>query len=146
MDVVCPNKKANEQIKTAIYDFEGDQTYTEKPSHNFTLNASFDEIDESTYNTLVISGGRAPEYIRLNPRVIEIVRNFNNTNKPIASVCHGILVLAAAGIIKNKTCSCYPACSPDVALSGGTWADIGFESAIVDGNLVTAAAWPAHPE
>jgi protease I len=118
VDVVCPNKKVDEQIKTAIHDFEGDQTYTEKPGHNFTLNASFDAIDE----------------------------NFNSANKPIASVCHGILILAAAGIIANKTCSCYPACAPDVALSGGTWADIGFESAIVDGNLVTAAAWPAHPE
>jgi protease I len=118
VDVVCPNKKVDEQIKTAIHDFEGDQTYTEKPGHNFTLNASFDAIDQ----------------------------NFNSANKPIASVCHGILILAAAGIIANKTCSCYPACAPDVALSGGTWADIGFESAIVDGNLVTAAAWPAHPE
>ena len=146
VDVVCPNKKANEQIKTAIHDFEGDQTYTEKPGHNFTLNASFDDVVESTYDALLIPGGRAPEYIRLNPRVIEIVQNFNSANKPIASVCHGILVLAAAGIIANKTCSCYPACAPDVSLSGGTWADIGFESAIVDGNLVTAAAWPAHPE
>jgi protease I len=146
VDVVCPNKKANEQIKTAIHDFEGDQTYTEKPGHNFTLNASFDEVDESTYDALLIPGGRAPEYIRLNPRVIEIVQNFNKANKPIASVCHGILVLAAAGIIANKTCSCYPACAPDVGLSGGKWADIGFESAIIDGNLVTAAAWPAHPE
>ena len=146
VDVVCPNKKAGEQIKTAIHDFEGDQTYTEKQGHNFTLNATFDDIDESSYDALLIPGGRAPEYIRLNARVIEIVQNFNNVNKPIAAVCHGILVLTAAGIIANRTCSCYPACAPDVTLSGGTWADIGFESAIVDGNLVTAAAWPAHPE
>ena len=90
VDVVCPNKKANDQIKTTIHDFEGDQTYTEKPGHNFTLNASFDEVVESTYDALVIPGGRAPEYIRLNPRVIEIVQNFNSANKPIASVCHGI--------------------------------------------------------
>ena len=146
VDAVCPDKKAGDQIKTAIHDFEGDQTYSEKPGHNFTLNATFDEIDESKYDALLIPGGRAPEYIRLNPRVIEIVQNFNNANKPIASVCHGIQLLVAANVVTNKTCSCYPACAPDLALHGAKWADIGFESAIVDGNLVTAAAWPAHPE
>lgn len=146
VDVVCPDKKEGEQIKTAIHDFEGDQTYTEKPGHNFTLNATFDDIDESTYDALVIPGGRAPEYIRLNQRVIEIVQNINKANKPIASICHGIQVLVTADIVKGKTCSCYPACSPDLTLHGATWADIGFESAHVDGNLVTAAAWPAHPE
>lgn len=146
VDVVCPDKKEGEQIKTAIHDFEGDQTYTEKVGHNFTLNATFDEIDESTYDALVIPGGRAPEYIRLNQRVIDIVKDFDSKNKPIASICHGILLLVAADVLKDKTCSCYPACSPDVALVGGTWSDIGFESAIVDKNLVTAAAWPAHPE
>ncbi len=146
VDVVCPDKKEGEQIKTAIHDFEGDQTYTEKPGHNFTLNASFDDINEDKYDALLIPGGRSPEYIRLNQRVIEIVQNFNSSNKPIASVCHGILLLAAANVIEGKTCSCYPACAPDVSLAGGTWTDIGFESAIVDKNLVTAAAWPAHPE
>ena len=145
VDVVCPDKKAGEQIKTAIHDFEGDQTYTEKPGHNFTLNASFDEVDESTYDGLVVPGGRAPEYIRLNPRVLEIVQNFNSANKPIASICHGIQVLVAADVVTDKTCSCYPACAPDLALKGAKWIDIGFEDAHIDGNLVTAAAWPAHP-
>lgn len=146
VDVICPDKKAGDQIKTAIHDFEGDQTYTEKPGHKFTLNASFDEIDENNYDALLIPGGRAPEYIRLYPRVLEIVQNFNSKNKPIASVCHGIQVLVAAGIVKDRTCSCYPACAPDLTTNGGTWADIGFEDAIVEGNLVTAAAWPAHPK
>lgn len=146
VDVVCPDKNAGDIIKTAIHDFEGDQTYTEKPGHNFTLNASFNDVDESKYDALLIPGGRAPEYIRLNSRVIEIVQEFNTNNKPIASVCHGILLLVAADVIKGKTCSCYPACSPDVELVGGKWTDIGFENAIVDSNLVTAAAWPAHPQ
>lgn len=146
VDVVCPDKKAGDTIKTAIHDFEGDQTYTEKPGHNFTLNKTFDEVVESDYDALVIPGGRAPEYIRLNPRVLDIVRKINGANKPIASVCHGIQVLVAADIVKDKTCSCYPACSPDLELKGGKWADIGFEDAYVDGNLVTAAAWPAHPK
>ncbi len=146
VDVICPDKKAGDQIKTAIHDFEGDQTYTEKLGHNFTLNASFDKIDKSSYDALVIPGGRAPEYIRLDSKVIDIVKDFNNKNKPIASICHGILVLVAADIVKNRTCSAYPACAPDVNLAGGTWTDIGFEDAIVDQNLVTAAAWPAHPQ
>ena len=146
VDVVCPDKKSGDIIKTAIHDFEGDQTYTEKPGHNFVLNATFDEIDENSYDALVIPGGRAPEYIRLNKRVLEIVQNFNNANKPIASVCHGIQVLVAAGIVKGKSCSSYPACAPEVEAMGGTWVDVGFESAYVDGNLVTAAAWPAHPQ
>ena len=145
VDVVCPDKKEGEQIKTAIHDFEGDQTYTEKPGHNFTLNASFDEVNENNYDALVVPGGRAPEYIRLNPRVIEIVQNFNASGKPIASICHGIQLLVAADIVQGKTCSCYPACAPDLNMKGGTWTDIGFEDAYVDGNLVTAAAWPAHP-
>ncbi len=146
VDVVCPNKKSGEQIKTAIHDFEGDQTYTEKPGHNFTLNADFEKVKESDYDALLVPGGRAPEYIRLDQRVLDIVKDFNTSNKPIASICHGIQVLVAADVVKDRTCSCYPACSPDLSLKGGKWIDIGFEDAHVDKNLVTAAAWPAHPK
>lgn len=145
VDVVCPDKKAGEQIKTAIHDFQGDQTYTEKPGHNFTLNASFDDVEEKSYDGLLIPGGRAPEYIRLNEKVLDLTRSFNKSNKPIASVCHGIQVLVAANIVKNKVCSAYPACAPDIKLAGGEWLDIGYEAAHIDGNLITAAAWPAHP-
>ncbi len=146
VDVVCPNKVAGDTIKTAIHDFEGDQTYTEKPGHNFALNATFDDVNSNDYDALLIPGGRAPEYIRLEQRVLDIVNEFNDANKPIASVCHGIQVLVAAKIVKDKKCSAYPACAPDLNLAGGEWIDIGFEDAHVDGNLVTAAAWPAHPK
>ncbi|HEY8346766.1 MAG TPA: DJ-1/PfpI family protein [Symbiobacteriaceae bacterium] len=142
---VCPGKKAGEKVRTAIHDFEGDQTYSEKPGHNFALNATFDEVDPATYDALVIPGGRAPEYIRLNPRVLEIVRHFAEANKPIAAICHGPLVLAAAGVLEGKRCSAYPACGPDVTRSGGTYVDIAVDQAYTDGNLVTAPAWPAHP-
>ncbi|HMQ56039.1 MAG TPA: DJ-1/PfpI family protein [Anaerolineae bacterium] len=142
---VCPDKKAGDTVKTAIHDFEGDQTYTEKPGHNFALNATFAEIDEREYDALVIPGGRAPEYIRLNPRVIEMVQHFAMENKPIAAVCHGAQVLAAAGVLEGKNCSAYPACGPDVTRAGGTYANIPVDEAVVDGNLVTAPAWPAHP-
>lgn len=143
---VCPGKKAGEKVRTAVHDFEGDQTYSEKPGHNFTLNASFDEIRAEDYDALVIPGGRAPEYIRLNPAVLEIVRHFAEANKPIAAICHGIQVLAAAGVLKGKTCTAYPAVKPEVENAGGKWVDVGVNEAYVENNLVTAPAWPAHPE
>ncbi len=143
---VCPDKKAGETVRTAIHDFEGDQTYTEKPGHNFGLNAAFAEIKADDYDALVIPGGRAPEYIRLNPKVLDIVRHFSQAGKPIAAVCHGAQVLAAAGVLQGKSCSAYPAVAPDVGCAGGTFADIAVDQAHVDGNLVTAPAWPAHPQ
>ncbi len=143
---VCPGKKAGESVRTAVHDFEGDQTYSEKPGHNFTLNGTFAEIKADAYDALVIPGGRAPEYIRLNPAVLKIVQHFATAKKPIAAVCHGAQVLAAAGVLKGRSCSCYPAVGPDVTIAGGTYVDIPVDRAHVDGNLVTAPAWPAHPE
>jgi len=143
---VCPGKKAGERVRTAIHDFEGDQTYSEKPGHNFTLNATFDEVKPEAYDALVIPGGRAPEYIRLNEKVLKIVQHFSKANKPIAAICHGAQVLAAAGVIGGKACSAYPAVGPDVKIAGGKYMDIPVDQAHVDGNLVTAPAWPAHPE
>jgi protease I len=146
VDAVCPDKSAGEQVRTAVHDFEGDQTYSEKRGHNFTLNATFDEVKAEDYDALVIPGGRAPEYIRLNEKVLEIARHFAEENKPIAAVCHGAQVLAAAGVIEGKECSAYPAVGPDVTRAGGKYADIPVDAAHVDGNLVTAPAWPAHPD
>jgi protease I len=145
VDAVCPGKKSGQFVRTAIHDFEGDQTYSEKRGHNFTVNAGFDEINPECYDALVIPGGRAPEYLRLNPKVLEIVRHFDQARKPIAAICHGAQILAAAGILKGRRCSCYPAVGPEVTAGGGTYADIAIDQACVDGNLVTAPAWPAHP-
>ena len=142
---VCPGKKSGETIKTAIHDFEGDQTYTEKPGHLFTLNASFDEIDPADYDAVMIAGGRAPEYLRLNGKVIAAVRHFADAGKPVAAVCHGAQLLAAADVIRGKRISAYPACAPEVTLAGGTYADIAVTDAVTDGQFVTAPAWPAHP-
>lgn len=143
---VCPGKKAGEFVRTAVHDFEGDQTYTEKPGHNFLLNAAFDKIRAEKYDALVIPGGRAPEYIRLNEKLLAMVRHFAAAGKPIAAICHGPQVLAAAGVIHGKTCTAYPAVGPDVRSAGGKWADCAVDKAVVDGNLVTAPAWPAHPD
>lgn len=141
----CPDKAAGDTIKTAIHDFEGDQTYTEKPGHNFELNTSFDAIDETDYDALVLPGGRAPEYIRTHDRVLEIVRHFFDANKPVAAICHAAQILAAAGVIDGKRVSAYPACAPEVELAGGDYAEVEMTEAVTDGHLVTAPAWPAHP-
>ena len=146
VDAVCPGKKAGEQVRTAIHDFEGDQTYTEKRGHNFTLNASFAEVRAEDYDGLVLPGGRAPEYLRLDAQVLAMVRHFAAEKKPIAAICHAAQLLAAAGVVRGRRISCYPACSPEVELAGGTFAPVEMTAAVVDGNLVTAPAWPAHPE
>jgi protease I len=146
VDAVCPGKHAGEKIRTAIHDFEGDQTYSEKPGHNFTLNYSFDKVVPEAYDALVISGGRAPEYLRLNPRLLEIVQHFFAQNKPVAAICHGAQILTAAGVVKGRRVSAYPAVGPEVTAAGGEYADIQVNEAVIDGNLVSAPAWPAHPE
>lgn len=147
VDTVCPGKKPGETVKTAIHDFEGDQTYTEKPGHNFQITADFDAISPEDYDALLIPGGRAPEYLRLNDRLLEMTRHFALANKPIAAVCHGPQILTAAGVLEGRSCSAYPAVKPDIERVGGSWIanNDTFSNAHVDGNLVTAPAWPAHP-
>lgn len=142
---VCPDKKAGESIATAIHDFEGQQTYSEKRGHNFTLNASFTDVEAEHYDALVIPGGRAPEYLRLNVAVLGIVRHFFAANKPVAAICHGAQLLAAAGVLAGRQCSAYPACRAEVELADGRYAEIAIDGAVTEGNLVSAPAWPAHP-
>lgn len=142
---VCPGKKAGEKIRTAVHDFEGDQTYSEKRGHDFALNAAFDAVKAEDYDALVIPGGRAPEYIRLNGRVIQIVRHFFEKNKPVAAICHAMQVLVAADVLKGRSCTAYPAIGPDVVRAGGKWVEVAIDQPYADGNLVTAPAWPAHP-
>ena len=145
---VCPDKKASDTIKTAIHDFEGAQTYSEKPGHNFVLNATFADVQVASYDALVIPGGRGPEYLRTYPAVVAMVKHFFETNKPVAAVCHGAQLLAGAGVLKGRTCSAYPACRVEVEIAGGTYADIAIDAAITEGNLVSAparcacTAWP----
>jgi protease I len=142
---VCPDKKVGDYVLTAIHDFEGAQTYSEKPGHRFTLNATFADVDAASYDALLISGGRAPEYLRLNAKVLEITRHFISTGKPIAAVCHGAQVLAAAGGLKGRAATGYYACRPEIELAGAQFKDPGVDGAVTDGNLITAVAWPGHP-
>lgn len=145
---VCPDKKAGDTVKTAVHDFIGDQTYVELRGHNFNINADFNSVDPAEYDALVIPGGRAPEYLRLNEKVLDITRHFSNSNKPIAAICHGPQILAAAGVLDGKKMISYPACAPECKVAGANFGEIseGADNAITDGNLVTAPAWPAHPE
>ena len=142
---VCPDKKAGDHIKTAIHDFEGAQTYSEKPGHNFVLNAVFAEVNVASYDALVLPGGRGPEYLRTNVAVLAMVKHFFDSEKPVAAVCHAAQLLAAAGVLKGRTCSAYTACRAEVEMAGGAYADIAIDGAVTDGNLVSAPAWPAHP-
>jgi protease I len=143
---VCPGKQAGDKVRTAVHDFEGDQTYSEKPGHNFALNASFDDVRVEEYDALVVPGGRAPEYLRLNARVLELVRHFHERNKPIAAICHGLQILAAADVLQGRACTAYPACAPEVRAAGAEWVEVAVDQAYVQGTLVTAPVWPAHPE
>jgi protease I len=142
---VCPGKKAGDKVRTAIHDFEGDQTYSEKRGHDFTLNATFSDVRPDQYDALVLPGGRAPEYLRLEEKVLALVRAFAQPRKPIAAICHGLQLLTAAGVIHGRSCSAYYAVGPEVTMAGGTYVNLPVDQAHVDGNLVTAPAWPAHP-
>src|SRR5437879_13843504 len=144
VDAVCPGKKKGDKVRTAIHDFEGDQTYTEKRGHDFTLNATFADARPEAYDALVIAGGRAPEYLRLNEAVLGTVRHFFTADKPVAAICHGPQILTAAGVIKRRKVSAYPAVAPAVRLAGAAYADLGLDKALTDGHLVTAPAWTAH--
>lgn len=143
---VCPGKRAGQRVRTAVHDFEGDQTYSEKPGHHFVLNHSFEEVNPADYAALVIPGGRAPEYIRREPRVLEIARHFFEAGKPVAALCHGLQVLTAAGVMRGRRATAYPAVGPELTLAGAEYVEVPADQAVVDGNLVTAPAWPAHPE
>jgi deglycase len=145
VDAVCPGKRAGETVRTAVHDFEGDQTYSEKRGHNFTLNATFEDVRPEDYDALVVPGGRAPEYLRLNSKVLDIVRHFSEKNKPIACICHGAQILAAAGVLQGRCLTAYPAVGPEVDRAGGKFIEVGWDQAYVDGNLVTGPAWTAHP-
>lgn len=143
---VCPGKKSGDAVKTAIHDFEGDQTYTEKPGHNFALNATFDEVNPADYDALVVSGGRAPEYLRREDGVLDMVRHFFEEDKPVAAVCHGLQILSAADVIQGRTLTAYPACGPEMQAAGANYKDVDVTEVVRDGNLVTSPAWPGHPK
>lgn len=143
---VCPGKKAGDKVRTAVHDFEGDQTYSEKPGHNFTLNFAFDDVKPENYDALVLPGGRAPEYLRLDERVLTLARHFAEKKKPIAAICHGLQILTAAGVLEGRSAAAYYAVGPEITLARGKFMNIGVAEAYADGNLVTAPAWPAHPQ
>lgn len=145
VDVVCPGKRPGDFVRTAVHDFEGDQTYSEKPGHRFAIDADFETTRVADYDALVLPGGRAPEYLRLLPAVRNLAADFSKADKPIAAICHGVQILSAAGVLRGKSCTAYPACAPEVEQAGARFVSVGVDQAHVDGTLCTAPAWPAHP-
>lgn len=142
---VCPDKKAGDKVATAVHDFTEFQTYVEIRGHDFVLNASFAEVNATDYDGLYLCGGRAPEYIRLNPKVIEITKHFFEKNKPVAAICHGSQVLTAADVLRGRTLTTFSAVAPDITAVGGIYKAVPSTEAVVDGNLVTSPGWPGHP-
>lgn len=145
VDVVCPNKRAAETIRTAVHDFEGDQTYTEKPGHLFRMTAAFFGVEPERYAGLYLPGGRAAEYLRLDREVLSITRHFMTGSQPVAAICHGVQILAAADCLRGRRLTAYPAVRPEVEAVGGTWVDAGPGETVVDRNLVTSPTWAGHP-
>lgn len=147
VDTASPDKEAGSHVVTAIHDFEGQQTYSEKRGHNFSISVSFDEVKSNAYDALVIPGGRSPEFLQLNEQVLKIVRHFATSGKPMAVTCHGPFLLSAADVIRGRRCQAYPTLRPELERAGAIWdpPSAGLDSVCVDGNLVTAPAWPANP-
>jgi protease I len=142
--VICPDKKAGDLIKTSLHDFEGDQTYTEKMGHYFTINKTFAEAEANPaqYDAVYCAGGRGPEYIRTDKRVQGIVRHFHEAKKPIFTICHGVQILIAVdGVVRGKKVAALGACAPEVELAGGTYIDVAPTEAYVDGTMVSAKGW-----
>jgi len=146
VDAACPDKRAGDSVATAVHDFEGQQTYSEKRGHNFLVTVDWQEVRVSNYEGLVIPGGRSPEYLRLNEKVLAIVREFAQAEKPIAATCHAGYVLTAAEVVAGRRCQAYPTLKPELEQAGAVWdqPSEGLDSVCVDGNLVTAPAWPAN--
>jgi protease I len=142
VDAVCPDKEAEDTIKTAIHDFRGDQTYMESRGHDFALNATMADVTPSDYDALCVPGGRAPEYLRTYDAVLDAVRHFFEEDKPVAALCHGPQILAAADVLGGYEMTSYPACRAECEAAGCSWVD----EVVTDGNLVTGQAWPDHPE
>lgn len=144
VDAVCPGKKAGDLIKTAVHDFEGDLTYTEKPGHNFALTADFDDVEFEDYDGLFLTGGRSPEYLRLDAKVIALIKCFMKSGKPVAAICHAAQLLTAANVLQGRRLTAYPAMAPDITLAGGTYVEVAPDDVIVNGNLITSPAWPGN--
>ena len=144
VDAVCPGKRKGDTIKTAVHSFEGDLTYTEREGHPFTLTADFDAVDFDLYDGLFLTGGRCPEYLRLDPDVISLAKCFLRSGKPVAAICHGVQILAAADVLRGRTLTAYPAIRPEITLAGGTYIEVAPDDVVIDGNLITSPAWPGN--
>jgi protease I len=141
VQIAAPSKK---KLQFVVHDFEdGFDTYTEKPGYTWEADLAFAEVDPADYVALVIPGGRAPEYIRNDADVRRIVRHFFDDEKPVAQLCHAPLALAATGVLEGRRTAAYPELQPDVEAAGAEFVD---GAGVVDGMMVSARAWPDHPE
>lgn len=126
-------------IKLVVHDFEeGFDTYVERPGRACPVDVPFASVDPSDYAAIVIPGGRAPEFIRVDPEVRRIVVHFFAEDKPVGTLCHGPQVPAALGLLQGRRSSGFPPLAPDIELAGGEYVD---GAAVVDGNMVSCRGW-----
>ncbi len=142
VQIAAPSKK---MMNLVIHDFEpGWDTYVERKGYYVDSDLSFDEVDTSVFDAVLLIGGRAPEFLRNDQRVISIVQQFNNDEKYIFAICHGIQILVTAGLVRDKNITCYEHVKFEVEACGGTF--IGKDQAVRDGRIVTGQTWQSHPD
>ena len=133
------------RMNLVIHDFEpGWDTYVERKGYLVESDISFDDVKTSDYAAVLCPGGRAPEYLRNDLRVIRIIQEFYNSGKYVFSICHGVQILVTAGLVDQKRIACYEHVKFEVESCGGIYVD-GVE-AVKDGRIVTGKTWQSHPE
>jgi len=140
--VIAATKK--KLLHAVIHDFDPDwNTYVEKPGYRIATDVTFDQVKARDYFAVLLIGGRAPEFLRHNLKVIKIVQEFHRLNKWIFSICHGIQILVAAGLVNGRRMTCYENVRLELELAGGTWIN---QQSVVDGKTISSQTWESHPE
>ena len=138
--VAAPSRR---RLRLVMHDFEpGWDTYIERPGYGLEAGVTFEDVRVDEYAAVLLLGGRAPEYLRNNAKLLEVVREFDRQEKWIFAICHGVQILAAAGLARGKRVTCYQHVRVDAEQAGGQFVD---EQAVSDGRLVTAQTWQSHP-
>jgi protease I len=132
------------RLHLVMHDFEpGWDTYVERPGYGLSADLTFDQVNVNDYQAVLLLGGRAPEYLRNNARLLDLVREFDAQNKWIFSICHGVQILAAANLTKGKRLTCYEHVRFEAEQAGGIFLN---QQAVRDGRLITAQTWQSHPD
>lgn len=140
--VAAPSRR---RLHLVMHDFEpGWDTYVERPGYQVVADLTFSEVQVEEYEAILLLGGRAPEYLRNDARLLDIVRAFRDQDRWVFAICHGIQVLITAGLAKGARLTAYEHVRSEVEIAGGTY--VSTEQAVRDGKMVTGQTWQSHPE